>query len=49
MTKAISKGFKCKIKYVRKKDNQIQYIGKPGLQIEYVVIKTEDVKWWRRK
>jgi len=44
-----STGLKCKVRYLRKKDNVEQHIGKPFMQIEYVVIKTEDFKWWRRK
>ena len=44
-----SDGYKCKIRYLNKRSNNIQYIGKPGEQFEYVVIKTEDVRWWKHK
>jgi hypothetical protein len=44
-----STGYKCKVRYLRKKDNTIQYIGKAYNQFEYVTIRTEDIKWWKRK
>lgn len=42
-------GYKCKVRYLRKKDNMVQWIGKEYEQHETVIIKKEDVKWWKRK
>ena len=44
-----STGYKCKVVYLRKKDDQVQYIGKSGIYHEYVIIQYEDAKWWRKK